>query len=293
MRILIFGGTGMLGHKLYQVLGSQHRVHTTIRGAFTGVEAFGIFDRDHVIENIDAEDLSGVRRAIDTVRPDIVINAVGIIKQLSSDQNIVQTLQINAIFPHRLAELSLDFGFKLITISTDCVFDGKKGNYTESDVSDAIDLYGRSKSLGEVKDGKALTIRTSIIGRELAGSHSIVEWFLGHRGRSVKGFTKAIYTGFPAELFCSIVSDIIDVHAELSGVYHISSDPISKYELLRLLNAHFQADVEIVPSDDVIVDRSLNSARFRQATDFVPESWDEMIRKMADDLTDYDRFRSR
>ncbi len=291
MRILVFGGNGMLGHKLVQILRENFDVWATIHGNYSAVERYGIFDSDRTIGSVDVTDLGSVRKAIETARPDVVINSVGIIKQVPALQDVLQTLAVNSVFPHRIASLSDEYGFRLITISTDCVFDGKKGNYSESDIADAGDLYGISKLLGEVVGDNCLTIRTSIIGRELASSHSIVEWFLSHRGSSVKGFTKAIYTGFSTIAFGKILSAVISDHPEVKGLYHVSSEPITKFELLHLLNEHYQANVLIEPADDYVIDRSLDSSRFRLATGFEPADWNEMIKTMAADPTPYDSWR--
>lgn len=290
MKTLIFGGTGMLGHKLVQVLDGPLEVWTTIRGTFTAIESFGLFDRNRTIENIDVRDPESVRRVIETVKPDVVVNAVGIIKQVPSSKDIVQNLTINAVFPQRLAELSDYCGFRLITIGTDCVFDGKKGNYSEDDPADARDIYGLSKLLGEVAGDKSLTIRTSIIGRELATGHSMVEWFLANRGRTINGYVNAIYSGIPTVVLAGIIADLVVKHRSLSGIYHVSSDPISKFELLELLNKSYNANVTIEPFEDYVIDRSLNSSKFRQATGFEPEGWETMIDRMASDSTPYDQF---
>jgi len=291
MRVLVIGGTGMLGHKLVQAFGDRFEVWTTIRGVFSDVERYGIFDRDRVIENIDVTDLESVRTAIENARPDVVVNATGIIKQVRESEDSVLTLKVNAVFPQRLAELAMEGGFRLITIGTDCVFSGDKGNYAEADVADARDLYGTSKLLGEVSYDNCLTIRTSIIGRELAGAHGLIEWFLSNRGKSVKGYVNAIYSGFPTVVLAEILSDIISDHPELSGIHHVSSDPISKHDLLHLLNEHYRANVQIEPFEDYVIDRSLNSSAFRNATGFLPQSWNAMIKKMAADPTHYDTWR--
>jgi dTDP-4-dehydrorhamnose reductase len=290
MRVLIFGISGMLGHKLYQRLGGRFDVLGTLRTGFQSVARFGVFDPDTVIENVDVFDLDSVRRAIEQARPDCVINAVGVIKQLPSAKDVIKTLTINSIFPHRLSELSREFGFRLITISTDCVFDGAKGNYSESDPPDARDLYGMSKLLGETNADNALTIRTSIIGRELDTSHSIVEWFLSNRGGCVNGYTTAIYTGFPTVVMADILADLVARHPDMHGVWHVASDPITKFDLLALVNKYYDAKVRIEPSNEVALDRSLDPSRFRAATGFSPPSWEEMIALMAADSTPYDHW---
>ncbi len=215
------------------------------------------------------------------------VNAVGVIKQVPLAKNVITTLSVNSIFPHQLNELSEKFQFRLINISTDCVFSGEKGNYSESDLADAHDLYGKSKYLGEVVAGSCLTLRTSIIGRELKTSNSLVEWFLSNRGRSVKGFVNAIYTGFPTVVLADILSNIIENYPNLCGLYHVSSEPINKFNLLNHINEAYQAEIKIEPFEDFVIDRSLDSNKFRKATGFEPINWDEMIRRMAADNTIY------
>jgi dTDP-4-dehydrorhamnose reductase len=290
MKVLIFGGTGMLGHKLVQVLGRRFEVFATIRATFDDVERYGIFDRSRTVENIDVLSDDAVAAAIRSVSPDVVVNAVGVIKQLPEAKDEVTALGINTMFPLKLARLANDEGFRLISISTDCVFTGSKGNYTEDDAPDARDLYGLSKLLGEVAAGNCLALRTSMIGRELNSKHSLVEWFLSNRGERVDGWTKAIYSGFTTNELARIVENVIESLPDLRGLYHVSSEPVAKFELLRLLNSTFDTGVEIVPSDQVVIDRSLNSTRFREATGYTPPSWPEMVAQMAADPTPYDAF---
>src|SRR5687767_1481539 len=227
-KVLIIGGTGMLGHKLVQVLGKYFDVWATIRGNYEGVEPFGIFARDKTLANVNVENFEDLGKAIKSLGPEIVINAVGVIKQVPVSNDIEKLSVINSILPHKLAELSSKYGFRSIGISTDCVFSGIAGNYREDDVADAADIYGRSKLLGEVTGSNCLTLRTSMIGRELATSHSLVEWFLSNRHGRVEGYAGAIYTGFPTIVLAEIIGDLITDHASLAGLYHVASDPISK-----------------------------------------------------------------
>jgi len=287
MRVLVFGAGGMLGHKLMQVLGAKHEVFGTVRGATKHLGPFAPEDR--IVVNVAVDDLDSIRKAIETVKPDVVMNAVGIIKQLPDSKNVITTLTVNSIFPHRLAELGKEFGFRLITISTDCVFSGSRGNYSEDDIPDATDLYGKSKNLGEVIDDNCLTLRTSIIGHELGSSHSLIDWFLSNRGGKVKGFANAIYSGFPTIVFAAIIDNLIRNYPKLTGLYHVSSDPINKYDLLRLVNEAYSANVTIERDEEFKIDRSLDSMRFRSETRFKPESWEQMIGVMADDAKIYGR----
>jgi len=279
----------MLGHKLVQIWENRYQVWTTVRNNFQHYERYKIYKRDRTFENINVQNISSVKKTIEQIKPNVVINAVGVIKQVPLAKNVINTLSINSIFPHQLSELAEKFHFRLINISTDCVFSGEKGNYCESDLADARDLYGQSKHLGEVVTKNCLTLRTSIIGREIETAHSLVEWFLSNRGKSVKGFVNAIYTGFPTVVIADILSNLIENHPGLWGLYHVSSEPINKFNLLSLINEAYQAEIEIEPFEDFVIDRSLNSNKFREATEFEPTDWNEMIRKMAADDAVYQK----
>jgi len=293
VRVLIIGGGGMLGHKLAQVYRNRFETWATVRSSFREYESFDLFDSERVIGGVDVFDFDTIIRAFAVARPDVAVNAVGVIKQLPTAKDPIVALTINSLFPHKLASLCQASGSRLITLSTDCVFNGRRGMYTEEMVADAEDLYGRTKYLGEAVGPQSLTLRTSIIGRELGSAHSLVEWFLSNRGGKVKGFTKAIYTGFPTIVMAEIIADLIENHQDLSGLYHVSSEPINKYELLRLIRDAYRISVEIEPDENFQIDRSLDSSRFREATNFSPASWREMIEAMAADATSYEEWRNR
>lgn len=281
----------MLGHKLVQRWRDKFDVWTTVRGEFAALERFGIFDRDKTVENLSVLDTDSLRAAVEKVRPDVIFNAVGIVKQIPTAKNTVATLLINAVVPHQIAEISAQVGARLIQISTDCVFEGTRGMYREEDRPDATDLYGKSKHLGEVTGENCLTVRTSIIGRELATSHGLVEWLLGNRGKSVKGYANAIFSGFPTLVLADIISHVIEDHPSLYGLFHVSSDPIDKFTLLNLINDRLKLDIVVERFEDVRIDRSLDSSLFRKATGFTPETWPEMIERMVRDETPYDAWR--
>ncbi len=277
----------MLGHKLVQIFKEKFDVWTTIKSDFNKYKKFGILDKKKTIENLIVEDLKSVEKVINKIRPDVIINAVGIIKQIQTSQDVVKTLTINSIFPHNLAIIAEKNQARLINISTDCVFNGKKGNYEETDLSDAVDLYGKSKNLGEVEGKNCLTLRTSIIGRELKTSHSLVEWFLSNQGKKVRGFINAVYSGFPTIVFADILADLLVNHKNLDGIYHLSSQPINKFELLKLIKFAYKADIEIEPFAEFKIDRSLDSTKLRRKIGFEPISWKKMIEVMANDPTPY------
>lgn len=289
MKVLIIGGSGMLGHKLVEKWRRSFEVWTTIRKDREEYQKFGIIDDGKLIEHVDVENYESVSQTINRISPAVIVNAAGIIKQLPTSKNVIKTLTVNAVFPHQLAEISEKIGARLITVSTDCVFSGKKGDYVESDIPDAEDLYGKSKNLGEVSKANCLTIRTSIIGRELFTSHSLVEWFLNNREPRVRGFVKAVFSGFPTVVLAKVLEKIITDYPQLEGLYHVSSDPINKYELLKLMKKAYRLNTEIDPCEEFVIDRSLNSAKFRLATNFVPASWNEMVDAMASDNTIYEK----
>lgn len=281
----------MLGHQLIRSWQKRFDVWTTIRGKFSQFESYGFYQKEQTFDLVEAEKIGTVAKIVGEIRPQVIFNAVGIVKQVPTAKNIIRMLMINSIFPHQLAEIAGKYNIRLINISTDCVFDGKKGSYTEEDLPNATDLYGKSKNLGEVIQKNCLTIRTSIIGRELRSSHSLVEWFLSNRGRSVKGFRRAIYSGFPTCVLADIIGDLIEKFPDLDGLYHLSSEPINKYELLKIIKEEFGVGVEIEPYDDFVIDRSLDSTKFRRLTGFQPLDWRTMVRQMARDWKLYEDWR--
>lgn len=289
-RLLILGGGGMLGHKLWQLALPRFETKATVRSA-ARFRGYG-FPAESILAPVDVNDFNQVVRAVAAAKPDVIVNCIGVVKQLAAAKDPLTSIALNSLLPHQLAELAAAAGARLIHISTDCVFSGRKGMYTEADQPDAEDLYGRSKLLGEVDRDGALTLRTSIIGRELTSANGLVEWFLSRRGQAAKGFAKAVFSGFPTQALAKIIFDVIEHHPALSGVYQVSAAPIDKYELLLMLDRAFDAHVDVQRDEAVVIDRSLDSTRFRTATGFVPPSWDAMIAELAADPTPYDQWRN-
>ncbi len=286
-RILIFGGTGMLGHKLFEALSERCPTFATVR-APVPTTTTKFLDPRQVILGVDALDLGSVTRAVEETNPDVVVNCIGIVKQLKNATDPVLSLQVNALFPHQLTELTRVSGTRLIHVSTDCVFSGRKGKYTEDDPPDPDDLYGRTKLLGEVMVPNCLTIRTSFVGRVLHKPMGLLEWFLSNRGGRVRGFRKALFSGFPTVVLSGIVRDIILEHRNLAGLYHVASDPISKYDLLVRMRDAMGLDIEIEPVDEPAVDRSLDPARFVKTTGIRIPTWDSLISELCKDSARYD-----
>ncbi len=291
MRVLILGASGMLGHKLWQTFRERFETWGAVRSSYEEYARYDLFDAHRLLGGIDACDFYTVVRALEMTKPDVVINSIGIIKQSRAAKDPIASIAVNSLFPQRLAGLCRSNGTRLVHISTDCVFSGRKGMYTEDDTPDAEDLYGRSKLFGEVTGPNCLTLRASLIGRELQTSNGLVEWFLSNRDQRVQGYTNAIFSGFPTMVLANIIADVIERHPDLSGVYHVSSAPISKHQLICLLRDALRVPIEIEPSPAVSADRSLDSSRLHAATGYVPPPWTEMVQAMASDPTPYETWR--
>jgi len=278
--ILILGASGMLGSTLLRFFGRSDDFVTV--GSVRDTRALSLLPTDlhaQVRVGFDLENEHRLAQLLASTRPHVVINCVGIVKQLAAADEVMACLPVNTLLPHRLSSLCALAGARLIHLSTDCVFSGTKGLYTEADTADATDLYGRSKHMGEVDAPHALTLRTSMIGHELAGARSLVDWFLSQSG-SVKGYRQAIFSGLPTIEIARVIRDHVMPFPQLSGLYHLSVDPINKFDLLKLVAARYQKQIEIHPDDAFVIDRSLDSTRFRRATQFQPRPWPEMIQAM-------------
>lgn len=280
MRILVLGASGMLGNAVLRVMDEKPgwEVFGTVRS--TNLSRF-FSDKisQRLITGCDVENHDALVKVFAQVRPNVVINCIGLIKQLADADDPLQAIPINSLLPHRLAGLCTLVGARLVHMSTDCVFAGIKGGYMENDPSDATDLYGKSKYLGEVDYPHAITLRTSIIGHELQSAHGLVGWFLSQEGRC-RGYRKAIFSGLPTVALAQIIRDVVIPRSDLSGVYHVAAKPISKYALLKLVADVYGKSIEIEADDQLVIDRSLNADRFMQESGYVTPSWPELIKLM-------------
>jgi dTDP-4-dehydrorhamnose reductase len=281
MRVLILGGAGMLGHQLWRHLHKNHEVWVTLRKPLSHYSGRELFEPLRTLPGVDVTNDDALIDAFRTSRPEAVINCVGIIKQLKEAENPLLSLSINSVLPHRLSGLCSVAGTRLVHISSDCVFSGAEGNYTEDDVSNAQDLYGRTKFLGEVHEPHCITLRTSIIGRELETRSGLIEWFLSQSGKKINGFRRAIYSGLTTCELARVIERVLVKHSDIEGLWHVSGEPISKYDLLLIAKSAFGWIGEIVPDDTFVCNRSLDSARFREKTGYHPPSWQVMIDELA------------
>jgi len=291
MKLLVLGARGMLGHQICRTLGDRFEIWATLRGEPREIERYGFIPQERAIGQVDAWNLDSIRRALDLVKPDAVVNGIGIVKQRDEAKQVVPSIQVNALFPHQLADLCVERDIRVIQISTDCVFSGLRGNYSESDVPDPVDLYGRTKLLGELNQLGALTLRTSIIGWQLNTFSSLLDWFASQRGRHIKGYRRAIYSGFSTSVLSTLIGDIIETRKDLTGLYHVASAPISKYDLLMgLREALGWNDISLDPDEQFFCDRSLVGSRFTTTTGWMPPSWDDMIASLAAEWPLYKRW---
>jgi dTDP-4-dehydrorhamnose reductase len=292
MRVLIIGATGMLGYSLFQNLSNAEHldVYGTVR-SIKGKEKFFCGCEEQLLKGIDVNNFSTIDIVIEKIKPDIVINCIGLIKQHSISKQHVEAIAINSLLPHQLASLCDEYGCKLIHFSTDCIFDGAKGAYNESDTPDARDLYGRSKCLGEVDYSPHLTLRTSILGHELDSSVSLVDWFLSQEN-NINGFSKAIFSGLPTCVIARLLIEKILPASDLSGLYQLSVEPIDKFSLLNLIANKYNKKIKIIESTELQIDRSVNSDRLRSVLDLEIPSWKALISEMHDDYKHrYEKYR--
>ena len=277
MKVLVFGASGMIGSAMFRVLSAKKEWQ--VWGTLRSDEAKRFFSgdqQDKLVAGVDVEKHDALVRVFARVKPDVVVNCIGLTKHHKEAEDPLQALPLNALLPHRMADLCAVAGARLIHVSTDCVFAGTKGNYGEGDATDAGDVYGRSKHLGEVDYPHAITLRTSTIGHELQSAYGLLEWFLSQQG-SCKGFNRAIFSGLPNTEFARVVRDVVIPRPDLHGLYHVGADPIGKYELLKLIARVYGKQIDIVRDDEFMIDRSLNSRRFNQATGYKAAGWPELI----------------
>jgi dTDP-4-dehydrorhamnose reductase len=286
MRILILGGDGMLGHQLLRQFRGRHEVRVTLRLNREAYECLRLFEPDVAFYGVDARQTDSLVQVIAEFHPHAVVNAVGIVKQRPEAKAVIPSLEINSLLPHRLALLCRTIGARLIHFSTDCVFSGRKGQYRETDQPDAEDIYGRTKLLGEVAELHCLTLRTSMIGPELSRKSGLLEWFLAQRGQTVKGFTKAIFSGFPTSELARIVELVLTDVPTICGLYHVAAQPISKYDLLSLIRDRLSLPIIIERDETFECDRSLDASRFHQDSGYSPPGWGAMIDDMVHCMTE-------
>ena len=285
MKILILGGDGMIGHKIAQALDAQNQEvivsirkkrNTTLKAFPEGINIiFNDFIKDNILD------------LLDKVNPDVIINSIGITMRRGVAENISDTIYLNSFFPHQLSNWALAFKKRLIHFSTDCVFSGSEGSYLEDTTPDALDYYGKTKGLGEINSKSSLTIRSSMIGPELFNKTELFEWIINNKGKEIKGFSKALYSGVTTVYMAKLVAEIIKNHKNLNGIYNVASKPISKFELLHLINNNFDFGLIINENKTVISNKTLNASKLEKEIGLQPPSWDELIFELKKDYMNF------
>lgn len=279
-RILVLGAHGMAGHMLLAGLrAAGHDCWGTVRDALPAPSQPSADPQ--LVGGVDAMAPGSLADLLDALRPAVVVNAIGIIKQRPEAQDPVVAITVNALFPQILANLCRARTLRLIHLSTDCVFSGTAGGYDEDSPAAPPDLYGRSKLLGEVDGPGCLTLRTSIIGPGLRPGPGLVDWLLAQRGGRVTGYAKALFSGLTTVDLCALIARLISDFPRLDGLYHAAAAPISKYDLLHLLNDALALDLTILRDESVVVDRSLSAARLSAATGWSAPPWPIMVSHLA------------
>ena len=281
-----------MGHKIWQILPERiSDCYVSIRKPKSYYEKCRLFAGPNVVDGLDLRDFSQLRVVLDDIRPSVIVNCAGVTLRSREAGDKKSNIAINALLPHELADWCCKQNSRLIHFSTVCVFSGRVGGYMEDTPPDAHDLYGITKTLGDVEESCALTLRSSFIGREIFGGAELLEWFLAQEGRHVKGFRNAFFTGLTTNCLAELVSELIADFPNLNGLYHVSSETVSKYELLSLMKEAYALDVEIEPDEQFECRRNLNGDRFIKATGFKCLPWRQMIFDMAADQTPYDQWR--
>jgi dTDP-4-dehydrorhamnose reductase len=284
-RLLVLGATGLLGNAMFRALSQMPDavVHGTIRqeaarGLFAPELATGLI----VVEDIENPD--ELARLFDAVSPNVVVNCIAVGRPAPADP--MRSIAVYSALPRRLSHLCGRSGIRLIQIGSDGIFSGKKGSYTEDDLPDANDVYGISKLLGEVTAPHAITLRTSMIGHELQSKGGLLEWFLSQR-EQCRCYTRAIFSGFPTIVLANLIRDVVIPRPDLQGIYHVATQPISKFDLLQLVADRYGKKIELIPDDRASPDRSLVADRFERATGYVAPDWPALV-----DLMYFDKFGS-
>lgn len=276
--ILVFGAAGMLGHMLVRTLSDSHQVTGTISKAFNQSGRLGeILPKHRCVDLLDVRDFVMVERTILDWQPDVVVNCVGLIKHKMNTESVLEAVLINSAFPHHLARLCDKLNIRLIHFSTDCVFEGTPGMKRLTDTPNATDEYGITKRLGEVGYGTSLTLRTSIVGRQISGTEALFEWVISQRDKEVHGFKKAIYSGLTTRALSEVVRQVIEQHPDLIGLYQVASSPITKFDLISHLNDKLKLNITIIPDTKFECDRTLDGTVFSSVTGIQTPAWDEML----------------
>ena len=289
----------MLGHQMWRRVnewakGSSHQVFGTVRKSKDHYQALGLPNTQNLFDGVDVGEFKKLDALLNQIKPSIVINCAGITLRKKDLSDIEKCYQLNGMLPQFVGQWCNTHDAKLFHFSTDCVYDGKKGSsYLESDMPSAFDHYGQSKYLGEASTGNSLTMRLSIVGRELENKTELVEWILSQKDKHAKGYNAVKYSGLTTAYVAREVIRVIEKYPEISGLYHVSSEPISKYEIMEKINAKFDLNIKIEKNNEIVSNKALDCSRYEKATGFQKPSWDQMIDDLFADREFYENLKNK
>lgn len=293
MRVLILGVSGLIGHKLFQELTSSFEVFGTLHKIKQQYGDIQLFSGDNVIGGVDVKKFEILTGVFAAINPDVILNCVGITKRKININYPLEVLMVNSVFPHQLANWAKENQKRVIHFSTDCVFDGKIGNYTESSLTTAEDIYGRTKALGEITYNHTLTIRSSFIGQELFDRTELLDWFLSQDGKVIKGFKNTFYSGVSTIFMAKVIKEIILNFPDLFGLYQLApGNPISKFELLSIAKESFNINVDIIADELHVHHPTLDSSKLKTEIDLTVPSWKEMMDELASEKLFYSKLKT-
>ena len=270
----------MLGHTLFRGLAKLTDLNVTaLVRSNNNKTCFANWLQPRIISGCDVTKSHDLSNLFEITQPDIVINCVSSGQANLSSKEFEKNYSILALLPHRLAALCQIHKTRLIHVSTDGVFSGDSGNYTEQSIPDARDQYGKLKAMGELTHSNTITLRTSIIGHELVTRKYLLEWFLLQE-EACRGYTGAIFTGITTLVLSRVIIDHIIPKSSLNGIYHVATDPITKYELLQIIAKIYKKNIKLIPDNRVVIDRSLNASKFMNATGYRAPDWLTLVESM-------------
>lgn len=281
MKVIVLGISGLIGSYVFKECSKKFNTFGTLRKSKKEYEEITLFKKKKIIYNIDILNFNSLLAILNDFKPDFIINCIGITKR-KINKNIDKVIEVNSLYPHKLANWGLKNNSKVVHFSTDCVFNGLKGNYDENSPTDAFDIYGKTKALGEINYKHTLTIRSSFIGAELYDKTELLEWVFSKNGKKINGFKKTMYSGVSTLFLAKFIVKIINENISLSGLYNLAPQkPISKYDLICIIKEKFKLKLEIIPDNEIIHNPTLNGTKLRSKLNFKIPTWDTMLNNLS------------
>jgi len=291
LKILILGAGGMLGHKLYQTLSKTYDdVIPVFRKNKEHYHKFNLYKPEKMIGNTDVTDQSKLLAVLNSVKPDIICNCIGKTTRKINSEDSQSVIYLNSFLPHFISKWSSENNSYFIHFSTDCVFSGKNGPYKPNDFRDSRDLYGLSKILGETNSKYGLTIRTSIVGREIENQTEFFEWIFSSKNKSVSGYKNVFYSGVTTNYLSEVVAQLITKDSKSHGLLQVASPPISKLNLIKKVNSLFGLGMKINTDASKVSNKILSPVKFTITSGIKTQTWDEMLNTLKKENSYYENL---